>query len=102
MTSKRMTYYQKNSVSTVILCCLLAAFIVVCIAKVCVGSKTFDLDDCTEQELIERCRQRFSRDIEYKTERAVKHFYLKLPHCDIDCNPRQSQKERERMRKILK
>lgn len=63
--------------------------------------KKFNLDDCTEKELVERCRERFKRDVEYKTERAIKHFILKLPHEDIDVNPEQSKKERYRFRKIL-
>lgn len=62
---------------------------------------TFDLDNCTEEELVKRCRQRFKRDVEYKTERAIKHFILKLPHEQIDVNVEQSKKERYRMRKIL-
>lgn len=62
----------------------------------------FNLDTCTKEELIERCRVRFKRDVEYKTERAIKHFIDKLPHCEIDINPRASEKERERFRKILK
>lgn len=62
----------------------------------------FDLDTCTKEQLVERCRVRFKRDVEYKTERAVKHFIEKLPHNEIDINPRASEKERERMRKILK
>ena len=65
-------------------------------------SKSFDLDNCTEAELVERCRQRFKRDVEYKTERAIKHFILKLPHEEIDVNVEQSKKERYRFRKILK
>lgn len=62
---------------------------------------TFNLDNCTEEELRERCRQRFKRDVEYKTERAIKHFILKLPHEQIDVNVEQSKKERYRMRKLL-
>ena len=62
---------------------------------------TFNLDTCTEEELRERCRQRFKRDVEYKTERAIKHFILKLPHEQIDVNVEQSKKERYRMRKLL-
>ena len=62
---------------------------------------SFDLDNCTEEELRERCRQRFKRDVEYKTERAIKHFILKLPHEQIDVNVEQSKKERYRMRKLL-
>ena len=62
---------------------------------------TFDLDNCTEEELRERCRQRFKRDVEYKTERAIKHFILRLPHEQIDVNVEQSKKERYRMRKLL-
>lgn len=62
---------------------------------------TFNLDTCTEEQLIERCRQRFTRDVEYKTERAIKHFILKLPHEQIDVNVEQSKKERYRMRKLL-
>lgn len=61
----------------------------------------FDLDNCTEEQLIERCKQRFKRDVEYKTERAIKHFILKLPHEQIDVNVEQSKKERYRMRKLL-
>lgn len=64
--------------------------------------KVFDLDDCTEEELRVRCKERFTRDVEYKTERAIKHFVLKLPHEEIDINPEQSKKERYRFRKILK
>jgi len=66
------------------------------------GSKAFNLDTCTEEQLRARCKERFARDLEYKTERAIKHFILKLPHSEIDNNPRQSQTERMRMRKILK
>lgn len=62
---------------------------------------TFNLDTCTEEELRERCRKRFKRDVEYKTERAIKHFILKLPHEQIDVNVEQSKKERYRMRKLL-
>lgn len=62
---------------------------------------TFDLDNCTEEELVARCKQCFKRDVEYKTERAIKHFILKLPHEQIDVNVEQSKKERYRMRKIL-
>lgn len=62
----------------------------------------FNLDNCTKEELIERCRIKFKRDVEYKTERAIKHFIEKLPHNEIDINPRASEKERERMRKLLK
>lgn len=62
---------------------------------------TFNLDNCTEEELRERCRQRFKRDVEYKTERAIKHFILRLPHEQIDVNVEQSKKERYRMRKLL-
>mgnify|MGYP001624085061 CR=1 FL=1 len=62
---------------------------------------TFNLDTCTEEELRERCRQRFKRDVEYKTERAIKHFILRLPHEQIDVNVEQSKKERYRMRKLL-
>lgn len=65
-------------------------------------SKPFDLDNCTEEELRARCKERFKRDVEYKTERAIKHFILKLPHEEIDVNPEQSKKERYRFRKILK
>lgn len=65
-------------------------------------SKPFDLDNCTEEELVERCRQCFTRDVEYKTERAIKHFILKLPHEQIDVNPEQSKKERYRFRKLLR
>lgn len=65
-------------------------------------AKIFNLNNCTEYELIKRCKEKFTRDIEYKTERAIKHFILKLPHCEIDVNPSQSQKERQRMRNILK
>lgn len=61
----------------------------------------FDLDNCTEEQLIKRCKERFTRDVEYKTERAIKHFILRLPHEEIDVNPEQSKKERYRMRKIL-
>lgn len=64
--------------------------------------KKFDLDNCTEAELIERCKLCFKHDVEYKTERAIKHFTLKLPHEEIDVNPEQSKKERYRFRKILK
>ena len=64
--------------------------------------KPFDLDNCTEEELRARCKERFTRDVEYKTERAIKHFILKLPHEEIDVNPEQSKKERYRFRKILK
>lgn len=64
--------------------------------------KEFDLDNCTEEELCQRCKERFKRDVEYKTERAIKHFILKLPHEEIDVNPEQSKKERYRMRKLLK
>lgn len=64
--------------------------------------RAFDPDHCTEDELRERCIKCFPRDTEYKTERAIKHFILKLPHSEIDTNPRQSEKERERMRKQLK
>lgn len=64
--------------------------------------KAFDLDNCTEEELIARCKERFKRDVEYKTERAIKHFILKLPHEEIDVNVEQSKKERYRFRKILK
>ena len=63
---------------------------------------SFNLETCTKDELIERCRLRFKRDVEYKTERAIKHFIEKLPHSEIDINPRASEKERERMKKILK
>lgn len=63
---------------------------------------SFDINSCTREELIERCRLRFKRDVEYKTERAIKHFIEKLPHSEIDINPRASEKERERMKKILK
>ena len=63
--------------------------------------KPFDLDSCTEEELRVRCKERFKRDVEYKTERAIKHFILKLPHEEIDVNPEQSKKERYRFRKIL-
>lgn len=62
----------------------------------------FNLETCTREELVERCRLRFKRDVEYKTERAIKHFIEKLPHDEIDINPRASEKERERMRKLLK
>lgn len=65
-------------------------------------SKPFDCDDCTKDELIERCQKVFTRDVEYKTERAIKHFILKLPHCDIDnTRPKTSETERNRMRKKL-
>lgn len=64
-------------------------------------SKKFDLDHCTEAELIARCKERFKRDVEYKTERAIKHFILKLPHDEIDVSVEQSKKERYRFRKIL-
>lgn len=70
--------------------------------KLSVPVKKFDLDNCTEAELIERCKERFKRDVEYKTERAIKHFILKLPHEEIDVNVEQSKKERYRFRKILK
>lgn len=63
---------------------------------------TFDLDHCTQEQLVARCKERFTRDVEYKTERAIKHFILKLPHEQIDVNPEQSKKERYRFRKILK
>lgn len=62
----------------------------------------FDLDNCTEEQLVQRCKERFTRDVEYKTERAIKHFILKLPHEEIDVNPEQSKKERYRFRQILK
>ena len=64
-------------------------------------TREFSLDTCTEEELTARCRTRFKRDVEYKTERAIKHFVLKLPHEEIDVSIFQSQKERQRMRKIL-
>lgn len=71
------------------------------LAEVRAKKDSFDLDNCTEKELRERCRQRFKRDVEYKTERAIKHFILKLPHEQIDVNVEQSKKERYRMRKLL-
>lgn len=71
------------------------------LAEVRAKKDSFDLDNCTEEELRERCRHRFKRDVEYKTERAIKHFILKLPHEQIDVNVEQSKKERYRMRKIL-
>ena len=64
--------------------------------------KKFDIDTCTEQELVARCKERITRDLEYKTERAIKHFILKLPHEQIDVNVEQSKKERYRLRKLLK
>lgn len=63
--------------------------------------KIFNLDTCTEIELKERCQIVFKRDVEYKTERAIKHFILKLPHEEIDINVRTSQTERQRMKKLL-
>lgn len=63
--------------------------------------KPFSVETCTEEELIERCKLRFKRDVEYKTERAIKHFILKLPHNEIDINPEQSKKERYRFKKLL-
>lgn len=65
-------------------------------------SPRFDPDHCTEEELIARCREVFTRDVVYKTEKAIQHFILKLPHEQIDINPRTSQKQRERMRKSLR
>ena len=70
--------------------------------KELIKPKPFDLDNCTVEELTARCKERFKRDVEYKTERAIKHFILKLPHEQIDVNPQQSKIERYRFRKILK
>ncbi len=61
----------------------------------------FDIDRCTPAQLYERCCRVFKSDVERKWKRAHQHFIEKLPHKLIDANPRQSQMERMRMRKVL-
>ena len=64
-------------------------------------TKRFSVETCTEQELIERCRRVFKRDVEYMTEKAIQHFIRRLPHEEIDHNPKQSSMQRYRMKKKL-
>lgn len=62
----------------------------------------FNLENCTEEELRARCKERIKVHTDYLTDQAIKHFVLKLRHDEIDNNPRKSEKERERLRKMLK
>lgn len=62
--------------------------------------KPFDLDNCTEIELRERCKLKGYKP--KKIERAVVHFIHKTEHKLIDpVRPESSENERYRMRKDL-
>lgn len=68
--------------------------------------ESFDINNCTEEQLRIRIAEKYPKlkgdKLEYKVFRGLQHFVYKKEHKEIDINPRQSEKERERMKKILK
>ena len=67
--------------------------------------RSFNIDKLTpadEPELIRRCQERFKHEVEYNTERAIKHFILRERHALMSTNEDSSRTERKRMRKLLK
>lgn len=68
--------------------------------------KAFDIDNCTEEQLRARITEKYPKlkgdKLEYKIFRGLQHFVYKKEHKEIDINPRQSEKERERMKNKIK
>ena len=61
----------------------------------------FDVYKCTEQELVKRCHEKIKHDVEYYTERCIRHFIKRERHEDMDNIPSNSRKQRQRLKQLL-